>query len=312
MDNETFCDNSEIFLEKELLAPYTHLLKVRGKQLRVKIPLAFNHWLRLSEGKLREIVDTVNMLHVGSLLIDDIQDNSTVRRGLPSAHCVYGLPLTINTSVHVTNLVLKRVLKLGPKATELYTDIFLEVIRGQGIDIYWRDNFICPTEEEYKNMVKQKTGHMFLMAVRLCEQFSEYEHDLRELVLQMGLYFQIRDDYCNLTQQEALEEWPGLEDKQVNKVDSFCEDITEGKFSLPIIHAMKTSEGKEILSILRQRTQDVQLKKYCVSLLEKAGSLKYTRNVLSELDRSARAEVARLGGNPAMEAVLDELLTWKY
>jgi geranylgeranyl diphosphate synthase type 3 len=63
--------------------------------------------------------------------------------------------------------------------------------------------------------------------------------------------------------------------------------------------------------ILRQRTQDVELKKYCVKLLEELGSLSYTRHTLEELDAEARAEVAKLGGNPLIEYVLDDLMSWK-
>lgn len=51
-----------------------------------------------------------------------------------------------------------------------------------------------------------------------------------------GLYFQIRDDYCNLSLKEYSE----------NK--SFCEDLTEGKFSFPIIHAIQSqSQDKQVL-----------------------------------------------------------------
>jgi geranylgeranyl diphosphate synthase type 3 len=53
------------------------------------------------------------------------------------------------------------------------------------------------------------------------------------------------------------------------------------------------------------------LKRYCVTLLEKFGSLSYTRQTLEELDIESRAEVKRLGGNPMLEAFLDELLEWK-
>ena len=63
--------------------------------------------------------------------------------------------------------------------------------------------------------------------------------------------------------------------------------------------------------ILRQRTGDEELKKYCVTLLEKCGSLSYTRQTLEELDAEARAEVAKHGGSPMLEADLDELLEWK-
>jgi geranylgeranyl diphosphate synthase type 3 len=51
----------------------------------------------------------------------------------------------------------------------------------------------------------------------------------------------------------------------------------------------------------------VELKKYCVTLLEKFGSLSYTRQTLQELDAEARAEVAKHGGNPMIEDFLDKL-----
>jgi len=53
------------------------------------------------------------------------------------------------------------------------------------------------------------------------------------------------------------------------------------------------------------------LKKFCVTLLETFGSVKYTRHTLENLDAEMRAEIAKLGGNPMLEDVLDELLDWK-
>jgi geranylgeranyl diphosphate synthase type 3 len=55
----------------------------------------------------------------------------------------------------------------------------------------------------------------------------------------------------------------------------------------------------------------MKLKKYCCTLLEKFGSFSYTRHTLKELDAEARAEIAKLGGNPELEKVLNELLDWK-
>lgn len=44
--------------------------------------------------------------------------------------------------------------------------------------------------------------------------------------------------------------------------------------------------------ILRQRTKDVEVKKYCIQLLEKLGSFTYTREILDSLDKEARTEVS--------------------
>jgi geranylgeranyl diphosphate synthase type 3 len=63
--------------------------------------------------------------------------------------------------------------------------------------------------------------------------------------------------------------------------------------------------------ILRQRTEDVELKKYFLTLLENFGSLRYTRHTLEKIDAELRAEIAKLGGNPILEDVMDQMLNWK-
>src|SRR5260364_184134 len=106
------------------------------------------------------------MLHNASLLIDDIEDNSKLRRGFPVAHSIYGIPSVINSANYVYFLGLEKVLTLDHlDAVKLFTRQLLELHQGQGLDIYWRDNYTCPTEEEYKAMVLQKTGGLFGLAV---------------------------------------------------------------------------------------------------------------------------------------------------
>ena len=55
----------------------------------------------------------------------------------------------------------------------------------------------------------------------------------------------------------------------------------------------------------------MEVKKYCVTMLEKFGSFSHTRHTLEELDAEARTEISKLGGNPLLEDILDELLNWK-
>nr|XP_031297236.1 geranylgeranyl pyrophosphate synthase-like [Camelus dromedarius] len=160
------------------------------------------------------------MLHNASLLIDDIEDNSKLRRGFPVAHSIYGIPSDINSANYMYFLGLEKVLTLDhPDAVKLFTRQLLDLHQGQGLDIYWRDNYTCPTEEEYRAMVLQKTGGLFGLAVGHMQLFSDYKEDLKPLLNTLGLFFQIRDDYANLHSKEYSE----------NK--SFCEDLTEGKRS---------------------------------------------------------------------------------
>ncbi len=168
------------------------------------------------------------MLHNASLLVDDIEDNSILRRGIPVAHKIYGEASTINSANYVMFIGLERVLELGhPRAVAVFSEQMLELHRGQGMEIYWRDGFKCPTEEEYRQMTIRKTGGLFNLAVRLMQLFSESDRDFVSLTSLLGLYFQIRDDYANMC----------LDEYAANK--SFAEDLTEGKFSFPIIHAIR-------------------------------------------------------------------------
>ncbi|XP_045501205.1 geranylgeranyl pyrophosphate synthase-like [Colias croceus] len=289
-------------LEEELLLPYSHVIQIASKGLRKRIAEAFNYWLRVPDDKMREVVDIIQMYSDSSLILDDIQDSITVRRGLPAAHCVYGVPWAVNTSAHVFVLVLLKCCKLGDKAQQIFSEQSLELIRGQGKEIYWRDSFICPSEEEYKAMLQQKTGGMFNLACQLMQMFSDNKTDYSDFAKTLGMYFQLRDDYCNIIQPEACDERPA--DKAL---DDYCMDLTEGKFTLPVIHAAKSSWGATILNILKQRTTDVNTKRYCVTLLEETGSLEYTKTCLRDLDRHLRNEIQRFGGNPLMTAVLDML-----
>jgi hypothetical protein len=87
---------------------------------------------------------------------DDIQDNSILRRGIPVAHSIYGVASTINASIYLFIKGLQKTQSLNhPGAITVCTDIFLGTYYGQGLEIFWRDNYTCPSLEEYKQMIKR-------------------------------------------------------------------------------------------------------------------------------------------------------------
>jgi geranylgeranyl diphosphate synthase type 3 len=88
--------------------------------------------------------------------IDDIQDNSVLRRSIPAAHKVYGVPSTINAANYVHFVALNWVQSLNhPKAMALCTGHLMELYYGQGMEIYWLDNNTCPSVEEYEEIAKK-------------------------------------------------------------------------------------------------------------------------------------------------------------
>ncbi|VDM53550.1 unnamed protein product [Angiostrongylus costaricensis] len=241
----------------------------------------------------------VQMLHNASLLIDDIEDNSVLRRGLPVTHHIYGTPRTINAANYVYFIALNKCTLLSDKAVTIFVEQMLELHRGQGKELFWRDTVTCPTEAEYEEMVVQKTGGLFFLAVKLIELFSSKTYDFSNLLKQMALYFQIRDDYLNLVSDDMA------------KQKSFAEDLTEGKFSFPIIHAIHCSptslNDDPVLNILRQRTKDIEVKKYCIKLLKERYSFEYTLTRLRNIASEIREEIKTLGGNCKLDEVMDLL-----
>eukprot|EP00762_Andalucia_godoyi_P002541 ANDGO_02684.mRNA.1 Geranylgeranyl pyrophosphate synthase len=286
-----------------LLEPYEHLARIPGKNVRSMLVDAYNEWLCVPEDKVSIIKNIIAKLHNASLLIDDIEDNSKLRRGIPAAHTIYGIPATINTANYVYFLAMSEAIALG--STALVDGFLKEMIalhQGQGEDIYWRDTHTCPTEEQYEKMVMDKTGGLFRLTVRLMLEFSKHENGgvarqddefYLSLASELGLYFQIMDDYLNLKSTVYA----------ANK--SFAEDLSEGKYSFPIIHCIRASPSdRRVENILKQRTQDVDLKQYVLQLIERAGSFDYTREYLCKMHEQVVSKI-KTRPNPMLSKVVD-------
>lgn len=98
-------------VEDIILLPYTHLLERSGKNIRSSLLNAFNVWLQVPEKPLQQITEIIQMLHNASLLLDDIEDGSGLRRGAPTAHKVFGEALTINAANYLYFIALEKVPK---------------------------------------------------------------------------------------------------------------------------------------------------------------------------------------------------------
>lgn len=334
---EMLCSQPRWASDKEevLLQPYNYLASRPGKEIRSQMVNAFNVWLKVPEDKLKIIHKVIGMLHTSSLLVDDVEDDSTLRRGAPVAHVVYGVPQTINTANYVYFLVFAEVFAMSRGEAgqqrgveEMIVDEMVNLHRGQGMDLYWRDNLVCPTEAEYIEMVNNKTSGLLRIVIKLMvanspimKQNGQTKTDvLIPLVNLIGLLFQIRDDYMNLQSGDYAE----------NK--GYCEDLTEGKFSFPIIHSIRSSEchppevqqiareglrrnsggqathlhgsariangeaaiidQQHLLSILQGRPKDARTKRLVVEYMEKqTDSFKYSREVMGHLHKLIQGEV---------------------
>ncbi|KAK9449828.1 isoprenoid synthase domain-containing protein [Limtongia smithiae] len=284
--------------EAIVLGPFNYLESHPGKDLRRVFVDAFNFWLKVPAESVEIITRAIAMLHTASLLVDDVEDSATLRRGLPVAHSIYGVAQTINSSNYVYFLALQELSRLNnPAVYKIYTDELLNLHRGQGMDLYWRDSLVCPTEEEYIAMVENKTGGLFRLAVKLMQAESECKVDFVPLANMIGILYQIRDDYMN------------LQSDQYTKNKGFCEDLTEGKFSFPIIHSIRHDKSnQQILNILKQHSSDESLKEYAVTYMrDVTHSFDYTNMVKEEYAHKILEELVRLDveTNPMLFKILN-------
>lgn len=113
----------------------------------------------------------------------------------------------------------------------------------------------------------------------------------------MGIIFQVQDDYKNLTSEEYM------------KNKGYCEDLTEGKFSLAIIHSMKANpDNKLLLNILRAKTDDLAIKFQALRYMESTGTFEYYKRMISSLIEEARVLVRDIGIPEGMtKGILDIL-----
>lgn len=275
--------------EQAIRQPYNHIASIPGKNFRTQLIYLFNSFYQLDETVLRSVAAVIEILHNSSLLIDDIEDNSQLRRGVVAAHVVYNIPMTINTAnyMYFEAMNLLRNISQDEHITSSLIAIFNEELqnlhRGQGLDIYWRDHLLefIPTESMYFNMVMNKTGGLFRLTVRIMERLSlvwKNNSTLVPLANLLGIIYQIRDDYLNLA------------DKSMTENKGFADDIAEGKLSFPIIHGLQYAKQNDnqntlLIDILHSENKDYDSKKTAVKYLEETSkSLDYCRLVLGKLN----------------------------
>ncbi|KAJ7122406.1 isoprenoid synthase domain-containing protein [Mycena epipterygia] len=297
--------------ESAVLEPFTYLTSNPGKNILDRLIGAFDTWMNVPPDARTIISRIVNMLHNASLMIDDIQDNSPLRRGksgpfqIPVAHIVYGIPQTINAANYVYFLAYQELLALKNTCLpdiELVAMVNVELLclhRGQGLELLWRDSVQCPTEEEYIAMVNDKTGGLLRIGIKLMMACSttNTDEDYIPLMNLIGVYYQIRDDLMN------------LQSPVYSSNKGFAEDLSEGKFSFPIVHGVRAdTTNREILDALKTRPTSPSPKRRAIEYLKtQTKSFDYTLGVLDKLEAQARTEVARLGGNAGLETIIDAL-----
>jgi geranylgeranyl diphosphate synthase, type I len=165
-----YCENNEI--ANELIGPVWNLLERGGKRWR---PILMMLCCDVVGGgsKIEELIPVVEIIHNGTLMVDDVEDNSEIRRGKACTHKIYGVDVAINTGnmmYYLPYLIIKK-LDIDKKTKlAIYDLIYQEMLMlsfGQGMDIYWHNGGNNINEELYLRMCSLKTGTLARMSAKL-------------------------------------------------------------------------------------------------------------------------------------------------
>lgn len=233
------------------------------------------------------------LIHNGTLIVDDIEDNSDLRRGKPVLHKIFGVDIAVNAgnTIYFLPYILIRDSSLSAeiksKAYEIISIQLLKCHFGQAIDIWWHSGKSdrIPTEEEYLQMCANKSGSLACMAAKLGallgggnEKQVEALGNFGETV---GVVFQVQDDILNISESKSL----GKE---------FGEDIKEGKRTLLVIHTLNaaaTADKKRLIEILNMHTKDERLLTEAITIIKKHNSIEYAKKTAIQLVEKSWSEI---------------------
>ena len=234
----------------------------------------------------------IEHFHTAALIHDDIADEAELRRGEPCLYLTEGMGLAINMGDLGLQLVNGTVVKdplledsVKVRVLTELIDMTRRTIEGQALDIGWaRDGRYDIAPEDYLIMATCKTAHYSgavpLAIGAIVGGGTETQIEgLRNYGLDTGLAFQIQDDLLNLI------------GKTESTKKGFRDDITEGKRTLVVVHALSHLDGvkrERLVELLSSHTKAETDLNEAVQIMEEAGSIDYARNYAENLTSIAK------------------------
>lgn len=237
--------NSDILIEAHRLAtlPVANLLKRGGKRWRPLVMTLCCEALNGGDAAL-PLTPIPEIIHNGTLVVDDIEDGSDMRRGEAAVHRAFGIDAALNSGNWAYFLPLLLLEKNTDNNESLrlalyrtYGESLRSVHLGQALDIQWhrdKEFKLLPTEDDYHAMCRLKTGSLASCAAKMGVFLAgkgKIADEAGKIWEKAGVGFQIMDDVTNL--------------KTGNPGKERGDDIVEGKKSLPVILFAREPEGRK-------------------------------------------------------------------
>lgn len=179
-----------------------YLYEAGGKRVRPMLALLT---AELGDGATDDVITgatALEMTHLGSLYHDDVMDGADVRRGVPSAHAVWGNNVAILTGDLLFARASQLMASLGERAIRMQADTFERLVLGQMHETVGAQAADDPVEF-YLQVLADKTGSLIAAAAQSGILFSgapdELERPVIEFGEKVGVAFQLLDDVIDLS-----------------------------------------------------------------------------------------------------------------
>lgn len=272
----------------ELYDAARHIALGGGKRLRPCIAMLACESVSGDVENVLPFASALEIIHNFTLVHDDIMDKSDMRRNLPTVHVKFGEPTAILTGDFLFAKSFEAIHDL-PVDLSIFKELdyslvkcVLDICEGQQLDIQFEKRKII-SEEEYINMVQKKTAVLFELSAKggaIIGGGNQKEiNALTEYGLQLGLSFQIWDDYLDISSDE----------KTLGK--DIGNDIRNGKKTLIAVHTLQntTGENRKLLDEVfgNKKASDDDIKRI-FTLFKEMGSIDYARNTALNYNKKAK------------------------
>lgn len=269
----------------------THLLRAGGKRIRPALVLLTSKFPGTSLERVIPVAVAVELIHMATLVHDDVVDKATVRRGLPTVNAKWSNQISVLTGDYLFAKAFSILAQTGnPRVVQIMADVVYEMSRGEIAQIasYFQAG---QSEAQYYERIAQKTGYLIAECCRLgaivAGANEQAVQALYDYGMGVGLSFQIADDLLDFHGSAA----------KVGK--PVCGDLKTGILTMPVIHALSHSpQAGQLRTLIETRNvtdADVESVK---RVLEETGSFAYARE---KADMHLARAVAALGEAPALE-----------
>jgi len=293
---------SRNFQSDVLLIPTiaNYLIGAGGKKFRPMLLVLSSKLSGYSNGD-RHILNSciVELIHVATLLHDDVVDEALIRRGNPSVNKKWGNEASVLVGDYLFSKSLS-LLALGDdsRITQSISFASQELAEGEIIGLVTKGNFDI-TEEEYMDIIYKKTASLISVSCKigaiLGNISTDKEKALTNFGLKIGIAYQLIDDVLDYTgDQEKLGKTIGL-------------DFQRKKITLPLItlfQKVSADEKIKIQNLIFSHNNYMGKLKTLVEMMEHHNTIEYAMGKAKNYVEEAKKEMEIFDDSPYLVAIL--------